>query len=63
MSQLLQTLKLTSARKQRALPEVVKRRNKMLKKLTEQRDLVARATGKPLDPAVFEAHLRRRYLG
>jgi hypothetical protein len=39
MSQLLQTLKLTSARKQRALPEVVKRRNKMLKKLTEQREL------------------------
>ncbi|OAN54136.1 peptidase M32 [Paramagnetospirillum marisnigri] len=26
------------------------------------RDLVTRATGRPLDPAVFEAHLRRRYL-
>lgn len=39
MSQLLQSLKLTSARKQRALPEVVKRRNKMLKKLMEQREL------------------------
>ncbi len=25
-------------------------------------DLIARATGRPLDPAVFEAHLRTRYL-
>ncbi len=31
--------------------------------LLSTQDLVARATGKPLDPAVFEAHLRRRYLG
>ena len=27
------------------------------------RDLITAATGRPLDPAVFEAHLRRRYLG
>ncbi len=27
------------------------------------RDLIARATGKPLDTAVFKAHLNRRYLG
>ena len=26
-------------------------------------ELLARATGKPLDPRVFETHLRRRYLG
>jgi carboxypeptidase Taq len=26
-------------------------------------DLLARATGRPLDPAVFKAHLERRYLG
>ncbi|MBI3443850.1 MAG: carboxypeptidase M32 [Magnetospirillum sp.] len=26
-------------------------------------DLLTQATGRPLDPAVFEAHLRRRYLG
>ncbi len=35
----LATLKLTSARKPRALPDVVKRRNKLIKKLTEQREL------------------------
>jgi hypothetical protein len=39
MTQMLATLKLTAARKQRALPEVVKRRNKLLKKLGEQREL------------------------
>lgn len=39
MTQLLATLKLTTARKQRALPEVVKRRNKLLKKLGEQKAL------------------------
>jgi hypothetical protein len=39
MAALLATLKLTAARKQRALPEVVKRRNKLLKKLAEQREL------------------------
>ncbi len=26
-------------------------------------ELIARATGRPLDPAVFKAHLERRYLG
>ena len=25
-------------------------------------ELLVRATGKPLDPKIFEAHLRRRYL-
>ena len=39
MTQHLATLKLTSARKQRALPDVLRRRNKLLKKLLEQRDL------------------------
>lgn len=27
------------------------------------RELLTQATGRPLDPSVFEAHLRRRYLG
>lgn len=36
---LLNTLKLTAARKMRAVPEVVKRRNKLLQKLGEQRAL------------------------
>lgn len=35
----LATLKLTSARKPRALPDVVKRRNKLINKLTDQREL------------------------
>ena len=35
----LATLKLTTARKPRALPDVIKRRNKLLQKLTEQREL------------------------
>ena len=35
----LSTLKLTAARKSRALPDVIKRRNKLLQKLTEQREL------------------------
>jgi hypothetical protein len=35
----LATLKLTTARKPRALPDVIKRRNKLLKKLCEQREL------------------------
>jgi hypothetical protein len=43
MSTLLSTLKLTAARKIRTLPDLVKRRNKLLQKLTEQRDL-AQAT-------------------
>ena len=39
MTAILNTLKLTSARKTRALPTVVKRRNKLLIKLGEQRML------------------------
>ncbi len=35
----LATLKLTTARKPRALPDVIKRRNKLIQKLTEQREL------------------------
>jgi hypothetical protein len=35
----LATLKFTTARKPRALPDVVKRRNKLVRKLTEQREL------------------------
>ena len=38
---ILSTLKLTAARKSRALPDVVKRRNKLLQKLAEQRELAA----------------------
>ena len=38
---ILNSLKLTAARKSRALPDVVKRRNKLLQKLIEQRDLAA----------------------
>ena len=38
---ILATLKLTTARKARALPDVVRRRNKLLQKLSEQRDLAA----------------------
>jgi hypothetical protein len=37
MTAILNTLKLTAARKTRALPELVKRRNKLLMKLGEQR--------------------------
>ncbi len=37
MTAILNTLKLTAARKTRALPDVVKRRNKLLMKLGEQR--------------------------
>ena len=51
MSQLLATLKLTSARKQRSLPDVVKRRNKLVKKLCEQRELaVALVEGRNYTP-------------
>ena len=38
---ILNTLKLTAARKTRALPDVVKRRNKLVQKVTEQRELAA----------------------
>ncbi len=31
--------------------------------LLSTRDLIVSATGRPLDPAVFKAHLERRYLG
>jgi hypothetical protein len=41
MTTILNTLKLTAARKTRALPDVVKRRNKLLMKLGEQRMLAA----------------------
>lgn len=41
MTTILNTLKLTAARKTRALPDVVKRRNKLLQKLGEQRELAA----------------------
>ena len=41
MTALLNTLKLTAARKLRAMPDVVKRRNKLLNKLGEQRALAA----------------------
>ena len=41
MTALLNTLKLTAARKLRAMPDVVKRRNKLLIKLGEQRELAA----------------------
>ena len=41
MTAILNTLKLTAARKTRALPDVVKRRNKLLMKLGEQRLLAA----------------------
>lgn len=39
MSSIITTLKLTAARKARAMPDVVKRRNKLLLKLSEQRAL------------------------
>ena len=47
----LATLKLTTARKPRALPDVVKRRNKLLQKLTEQRELaLAQVEGRIYTP-------------
>jgi carboxypeptidase Taq len=30
--------------------------------LLPTRDLLTAATGKPLDPAIYKAHLKRRYL-
>ncbi len=47
----LATLKLTTARKPRALPDVVKRRNKLINKLTDQRELaIAVIAGRNFTP-------------
>ena len=47
----LATLKLTTARKPRALPDVIKRRNKLLNKLSEQRELaMAQLEGRNYTP-------------
>jgi hypothetical protein len=47
----LATLKLTTARKPRALPDVVKRRNKLIKKLSDQRELaIAMIEGRNFTP-------------
>jgi hypothetical protein len=47
----LATLKLTTARKPRALPDVIKRRNKLLNKLIEQRELaMAQLEGRNYTP-------------
>ena len=47
----LASLKLTAARKPRALPDVVKRRNKLLSKLKEQRELaLAQSEGRTYVP-------------
>jgi hypothetical protein len=52
MTQLLASLKLTAARKPRALPDVVKRRQKLLRKLGEQRELAAaQAEGRNYAPS------------
>lgn len=47
----LSNLKFTTSRKPRALPNVVKRRNKLLRKLTEQRELaMAQGEGRTYVP-------------
>ena len=52
MTLLLASLKLTAARKPRALPDVVKRRQKLLRKLGEQRELAtAQAEGRSYAPS------------
>ena len=52
----MNTLKLTAARKSRALPDVVKRRNKLLIKLGEQRMLAdAQAQGQHYTPTRFRS--------
>lgn len=57
MTQLLQSLKITAARKLRAVPEVVKRRNKLLQKLNEQRALAdAMAQGLHYAPKRMRAY-------
>lgn len=56
MTTILNTLKLTAARKQRALPDVVKRRNKLLMKLSEQRLLAeALAAGEHYTPTRYRS--------
>lgn len=56
MTSILNTLKLTAARKTRALPEIVKRRNKLLMKLGEQRMLAAaQAKGEHYTPTRFRS--------
>jgi hypothetical protein len=56
MTAILNTLKLTAARKTRALPTVVKRRNKLLIKLGEQRMLAdAQAQGQHYTPTRFRS--------
>jgi hypothetical protein len=53
---ILNTLKLIAARKTRALPEIVKRRNKLLSKLGEQRMLAAaQAQGQHYTPTRYRA--------
>lgn len=56
MTAILNTLKLTAARKTRALPTVVKRRNKLLIKLGEQRMLAAAlAAGEHYTPTRYRS--------
>jgi hypothetical protein len=56
MTAILNTLKLTAARKTRALPTVVKRRNKLLIKLGEQRMLAdAQAQGLHYTPTRYRS--------
>jgi hypothetical protein len=56
MTSILNTLKLTAARKSRALPDVVKRRNKLLMKLGEQCQLAAAlAEGQHYSPTRYRA--------
>ena len=56
MTTILNTLKLTAARKSRALPDVVKRRNKLLMKLGEQRMLAAaQAQGQHYTPTRYRS--------
>ena len=56
MTSILNTLKLTAARKTRSLPDVVKRRNKLLVKLGDQRMLAsALQEGKNYAPKRFRS--------
>jgi hypothetical protein len=56
MTAILNTLKLTAARKTRALPEIMKRINKLLMKLGEQRMLAtAQAQGQHYTPTRFRS--------